>query len=396
MPLSGMAGTLQAQTANSFIAADEYDICVCDQSCEFVEMAFVNIDGDWWQNDFKTMIHARSFASDTITFKLLKEGVVVATLNNNSYGSYYNFGSAVLVNPNYKGMRVEWKLVQQAFGYGKYNLVKEIVSLGATYTFTSHDIHVLGYNSRLADKTTRIETYQNGSLRKKFDYTGINWPQMLRIPGKFWDKQPELQVDNYEDQNGIKNQIQYGVADTYKLVTKLLPSEIYNYLNYDMLLANEIQITDYNLENQELFRRKRVIFVNFEQVKNQPFSRKASFVYKFEDVQDEQKRNINGEVGIITPERSGPTQIIEVKNLYIIGDWLAGRDIVQIDISSDEEGQLLSITDDGGSGTITLNINGGGYGAFAPPLNVVAGDQILIKRTITTNFGSVKLQGTYE
>jgi hypothetical protein len=114
------AAYLQAQTVSSIIEQDQYDICVCDQSCEFVEMAFVKSGGEWWQNDFKSMIHAKAFTSDTITFKLMKDGVLVTTFNSNAYGDYYDFGSAF---PDQSELqRHEGRLASGATGFWIWHL----------------------------------------------------------------------------------------------------------------------------------------------------------------------------------------------------------------------------------------------------------------------------------
>jgi len=66
-------------------------------------------------------------------------------------------------------------------------------------------------------------------------------------------------------------------------------------------------------------------------------------------------------------------------------------------IDSDSTGVYTSISDDGGSGTITVSINGGSFVAFSTlnPLTLVATDTIQFFRTITTGAGFTKLTGTF-
>jgi len=64
-------------------------------------------------------------------------------------------------------------------------------------------------------------------------------------------------------------------------------------------------------------------------------------------------------------------------------------------IDADNAGTYTSITDDGSSGTITLNINGGGFAAFVNPTVLAVSDTVVIKRTVATALGFVKLTGTY-
>lgn len=64
-------------------------------------------------------------------------------------------------------------------------------------------------------------------------------------------------------------------------------------------------------------------------------------------------------------------------------------------IDADNAGTYTSIADDGASGTITLDINSGGYAAFVSPLTLTIGDTINAKRTITTADGWYKLMGNF-
>jgi len=304
MSLRGMASNLTATAVEPFIEEEGYDVCVCD-GCDFEEDAYVKVGGAAYQNDWKSFIGKRKFSSDTITFKLLKSGLVVATLNSSTYGQYYDFGDALFVNsevnfPDYKGFIIDWSLVQQGLGYGKYVVRVEIVSLGVTYTKDSHTFNVVEYNSYRADGSVKIEGYQNGLLQKYFDYTGLNWPQMLRIKGKFGNKKPSLTNDLYESYSRTTIEIQSTMTDSYDLETELIPSSINNFLTYTLIRANTLLITDYNLLNQELYRRKPVYLSSEPDVTNHELSTKISVLYKLKDkTNNDIKRNSKGDVGLL-------------------------------------------------------------------------------------------------
>jgi hypothetical protein len=69
-----------------------------------------------------------------------------------------------------------------------------------------------------------------------------------------------------------------------------------------------------------------------------------------------------------------------------------GNDTMEtLTIDADNAATYTSIADDGASGTITLDINGGGFGAFVNPTVLGIGDTLIIKRTVTTASGFVKL-----
>lgn len=74
----------------------------------------------------------------------------------------------------------------------------------------------------------------------------------------------------------------------------------------------------------------------------------------------------------------------------------AGDDVSAVEtIDSFTAGTYTAIADDGSSGTITLDINSGGFGSFVNPTTFVATDTIQVQRTTTTGAGYVTLTGTY-
>lgn len=447
MLLAGFSGYINANAVNGGGSAYTSDICNCYGECEYKELAFVNSDSvNWWQNDLTSLIAGRIFTTDTITFSLLKNGVQIAVLNDNTYGTLYDYGT--LYNPldedylssqaylNYKGFIVDWKKVKIGFGYGEFQLKTTIVSLGQNYDKLSHIYNVVEYNAERADNTVRIETYQKGSILNGFDYTGINWYQSIRIKGKFGNKTPSLTDNNYQNTNREIIQIQTKIENTFSLETQLLPSNIFNPLNYDNLLANDIFVTDYNIKNQELYRREPVYFSNFEEITNHELSTQSNFVYTFKSKYDNTvKRNIDGyndllpyqpnAVSYTCPSAtilingtlfdsviSGGTLNIPVKNNLgaavgskIGSEWIvpSGGKIIKglfeqylgtlsaITIDSDSAGTYLTTTNDGSSGTITFSKNGGAFAAFSSPLVLAVSDTLSIKRTTITTAGWVKL-----
>lgn len=395
MLLRGMADSQSATVVSALMETPGYEVCVCD-GCDFSEVAFVKSDGDWWQNDWKSFIYSKRFSSDTITFSLLKDGVQQAVLNNNSYGTYYNFGSATLINPNYKGFVIDWNLVQQGFGYGSYVVRTVHTSLGTDYTYDSHPFEVVEYNAYRADGTVRLEWYQSGSIMSGFDYTGIGWGQAIRIDGKFGNKTPELIIDNYQDTNRNVKQIQSKIDNTYTLNTHLLPSYIYDVINEDAILANDIYVTDYNLKNTHVFRRFNIYAHNIKDVRNHALSKRSNFVYEFKAKRDNTiKRNIDGDWALL-PTQQSSTKVVEIKALNLVFSFDAGEsETTLITIDADSEGSFTAQSQDGSSGTITFDKNGGGYGAFVSPLNLSAGDTLQVKRTSTGSDGYVKITGTY-
>ena len=293
MPLESMAGQQAAQLVYGRTPEETIDFCRCNGECNHEELAFTLSGGKYYQNDQASFIAQKVFTSDTITYKLVKGGVVVATLNSNTYGTYYDFGT-LRGNSVAKGFLVDWLKVQQGLGYGKYIVRTEIVSLGTTYTYDSHTYNVVLWNPDRANNTVRIESFQSGFIMNGFNYGEMGWYQSIRIVGKFGFKTPELISNNYQDTNRRVQPIQDEIKYTYKLITHLLPSNIFNPIIEDKLLTNDIYITDYNIKNQEIYRRKPVTLTAIPQVENHNLITKSDFVFEFKDrIQDVIKRNLS-------------------------------------------------------------------------------------------------------
>ena len=192
-------------------------------------------------------------------------------------------------------MILDWFLVWGAFGYGKYTLKTNQVLLGETINIESRMFQLLPYSIYTAHSTVKVESYQTGNIiSNAFDYTDLiegGWYSSYRFEGRFGLKTPILEVDNYIDSEYQKKQIQDKIRTEYTLESRLLPTAIANALIYDSMLANEILVSDYNVDNTEQFNQLSVYPISFEtRYPNQ--SKKAVYVVKFEQrKQDSIKRN---------------------------------------------------------------------------------------------------------
>lgn len=260
------------------------DFCYCGE-CEYKELVFASNSSDWWKNDKSAFLFTKLIAADTITIKLQKNGVDVATISDDTLGTYY---STFTAQPLYVGWVADWKAIYTAHGVGEYQVIAEKVILGdaVNYNFESQIFTLKVYSDLLADGTVRVETYQKGNIRSSvFDYTDLlpnGWYQSYRLRGIFGYKTPKFETDNYISNDYQRVQIQDKIVNEYTLETELLPSNISNALIYDNLLSNEFLITDYNQFNEEIYRRISLypISVNKDFFGN---NRRTKFAIKFVD-----------------------------------------------------------------------------------------------------------------
>ncbi len=238
-----------------------------------------------YQNDKSTFFYRRSTSSDTIALKLKQDGTEVATITDNTYGTLYDFGTYSGDQADYKIFIIDWDLVYNAFGVGVFKIDADyVISAGSTFTASSQEFKLLQYNDYRADGTVRFEWTQNGRIRNsEFDYTGLNITQYLRLDGKFGGWEPALEKDEIIYSNYERKQVQDEVVNSYNFESTLVDSYISKLLVNDMMLADSINVTDFNLYNH------RKDYINFQlrqdevSVEEFAYSDKAVLNLKFTD-----------------------------------------------------------------------------------------------------------------
>ena len=91
---------------------------------------------------------------------------------------------------------------------------------------------------------------------------------------------------------------------------------------------------------------------------------------------------------VMTPEQQA---IIRDLFLFIKFVWQAGdADTYLWTVTADEAGTFMTYTPTGTNGTLTYSLNGGGYAALSGTIVLAVNDTITVRRTTTTNAGSVK------
>jgi len=292
---SGMATKIQGGSLEEPTEQAANDFCYCKYECEYVEKVFAHIsDTDYWKNDKNVFLYRKLIPADTVTIKLFKDGVEVATIIDNTYGTYINGypAPATAEQQLYVAFIIDWQLVLQAFGGGEYQICTELNILGNTTNQDSHKYRLCHYSDLAANGTVRIETYQNGNiLASPFDFTGLNFYNSYRVPGRFTETAGEIQSDRYLNRDYKLNQIQDILIPKYLLKTKRVDRSTGLMLTRDTVLANVVQITDYSIINIDLFRRIEVYAESIEQPDIGKTTRAAyeiPFTDKFENIR---KRN---------------------------------------------------------------------------------------------------------
>lgn len=291
----GAATRLQSRNIVVPPVISSVDFCYCSYECAYSEKVFGHLtENDWWKNDKNTFRYRRLVASDTVVIKLFKSGIEVATITDNTYGNYINgYGSSYTTEQQlYVVFTIDWQKVLIAFGGGSYSISTELTILGTATTQTSHKFQLNHYSDVAANGTVRIETIQNGNIiGSPFDFTGLNLYNSFRIPAKFTETSPKLESDRYLNRDYKLNQIQDTVTPQYILKTKRIDRATGLMITRDCILANKVEVTDYNIINIDVFRRVEVYPESIDQADLGNTTRAAYEIPFTDKYNDLRKRN---------------------------------------------------------------------------------------------------------
>ncbi len=199
----GMAVKLSGQTLPEITVTETNDFCYCETECKYNPLVLAEVGGEDYKNDKSQFLFRRLISGDSVEMKLYKDGVELATLNNNTYGTFFNgFASGNIYQQLYVGYLLEWEEVYNLHGAGAYMIKTELNIVGNTSTVNSELYNLMGYSDRVADNTVRIETTQNGNiLGSDFDFTGLEWFQSMRVRGNFYEDSESFEKNAYLTQN---------------------------------------------------------------------------------------------------------------------------------------------------------------------------------------------------
>lgn len=237
--------------------AESFDCCA-----DFKTMVLAYGDGsDTMKNDFTSFLNLCSPTASAAVYKLYKDGVLVGSLTNNTYGKYYSFGFEVIGLQKFIGYRIDWYLVLDLQGEGIYQLKLEVTdAMLGNVTLWSDEYQLCEYRADRAEQTIRIDWWQNGTIGSManqadtMNYSDLNWHNQIRLGGFFgYPKVSEGTKEFVRYWNGYQEWVKDEFEVTYRLKTKRIPANIQRLIRTDIMMSDRCTITDYNSKNAETY-----------------------------------------------------------------------------------------------------------------------------------------------
>lgn len=272
------------------------DFCACDFRCNFEELVFANSVSDGVTNDFSDFLFRKISASDTVTIKLFRYDVQVATITDDTLGTFHD---GFATQPLYVGWVADWTKIFDAHSGGLYQIKVTSVILGETIEFESRFFRLNQYDAISANGTVKIESIQTGNIvSSEFDFTDLldgGWRSYIRLKGVFGKMNPTLEKDVWLDSSYRETQNRDVVTREYELRCEIVPDNIFGRIVGNEILGNEIFLTSYNVFNNDGHGQKYIQFPvtaeSFDETDYKDYGL-MNFSIKFKDrQQDLIKRN---------------------------------------------------------------------------------------------------------
>ena len=243
-----------------------------DDCCFSLPVLALPTGGDSFTNDFSAALFwfGENYSAATLYLQKYENGAWgnIATLTNDTYGKNYAYGFEVNeLGEKLAGYKINWQSVLSAEGEGDYRIKAEATLItSGTDDFFSLEYCLKRYTPYRADFTVRLE-FTNSGITGDIeddegvkDYGTLDWVNQIRLPDSLFGYDNSTSAREFvRYQNGQQIWIQDEQTQKYKLVTGRFPSWLHNYIKINVLQSDEIKITDYNKNNANIHKDRKVI-----------------------------------------------------------------------------------------------------------------------------------------
>lgn len=243
-----------------------------------------------YENDFSTFLLDFSIyppnQTATIIFKLQKwfegqwrDAPFGLDLNNNNNGIFYPLES-ISTHPSYAGYAINWGQVLQNAGAGIYRFRVESTFKTIKGCLVSPPYQLLAWDCHRAKGTVKFETWLKGKVgEKRKDYilydlcdltapaSVINgWYDSIRVRGWFGyytvPEYKEVLLEWGKPKHGKIERISDEAIQAFEYKSKYLPFYIHHRFSVYAMMADELRVSDYNLNNSDYDIKRLVIVKN--------------------------------------------------------------------------------------------------------------------------------------
>ena len=189
-------------------------------------------------------------------------------ITDDTYGNFFATGA---LKPSYWGFLLDWYKVANSLGFGRYKFNVTVTNAASNeiYNEDSPCFILLPYSCDNAHRTVRITTEQKGYFEGGFDYTNLDynidgekkttWRQEIRLWGRFFRSTRRLETDNIVTKDRGQEQIQAQTVKVFSLLLDTIQPNVSDRLLDDMLLAPEVYLNDYNINNTTVENNERTV-----------------------------------------------------------------------------------------------------------------------------------------
>lgn len=270
-------------------------------NCDWPIPAFADLADttDDFKNDFFSFLVEKETAQTaTITIENCNTEEI-NEITDNTYGEFYDFGD-FSERPLVSVVYIDWVTVAGLMGFGKYKLKAEIYN-GLTLISTPLDLcfDLTPFTCNSAHGTVRFETVQSGYIHNGIDYRGLffqpsssimrprtGMKQQIRWYGRMYQDIPDEESDFIQMSNRKEVQIQQKLTDKYKIELFRLRSDFGKHLTNDNFLATEIYVSDFNLNNYEVYRNKALRKVSTDSIGLNRMNAGINPVFTFKEIDE--------------------------------------------------------------------------------------------------------------
>ena len=203
----------------------------------------------WWFNDtiLDAVLSLQKYENGTwSSIALLESSTTYGTPSN--YGFYINDALESFV-----GYQLEWALVLAEQGEGSYRVVCDTIDMVSNLVaLYSNEFCLKTYSPTRANGTIRVEYYLNGTLglnkddKKVKDLGLLNWFNSMRLNGFFTYTESTYSEDRITYNTGERLFVSDEQEPEYRMQLKQQPEFVHDTFRTDIMMADDIYITDYN------------------------------------------------------------------------------------------------------------------------------------------------------